>query len=256
MWLVLTTLACTTRSPVDVRAEDAGEVADPGPGIDAELAVPEHPDLVLGSLSPPSRPEAFLPSPERGAWQAYRVWSSRDGAEWVPQDVLVTWVAAERPQVEVHRLRASGERMGVSSADRFARTGPIYGVVASRQPDGSFRALGRTEILWASEDTVFVSPWTREKVAVDVQGERRVTVPAGTFDALQVERSWASPERAVSDHLWWTAEHGVVARVWRVETAGRVDVRLTVLAEHGVVPDPQVLRQPWADARLAMGLPE
>lgn len=241
--------------PAPAPVVEPAVVAEPEPELMPEQAVPTHPDLVLGAVQPPpADPLAYAGAMAPADWLLRRTWSSRPGRDWTPGGVQILWVSGTDP-LEVEQLKADGETMVAYAGTRLERVGPTFGVTAARQSgQRELAPLDRGELLIAPTGTSFRSPWVGQMVTLEVKGVQQVTVPAGTYDALWVQRTWAQGPRSTVEDTWWTAEKGAVAQVVRVQTEDSAESRMTVLAEFGNVPDPAVLRQVWADGLEAMGL--
>lgn len=259
MWTFLLFLAgcsgCgTAPAPAPEPVVDPAPPVEPEPELMPELAVPTHPDLVLGPTKPaPAELMDFAPAMEGADWLLRRSWTSRPSRDWQAGGVQILWVSAVDPVV-VDQLKASGEEMVHGARHQYGQVGPTFGVLAAQQSGAAtLEQLERPEIVIAPTGTTFRSPWVGQMVTLEVKGVQSVTVPAGTFDALRVQRTWAQGKRSTTEDTWWTAGRGAVAQVVRVQTRESVEARMVVLAEFGNAPEPQVLRQVWDDGLEGMG---
>lgn len=255
-YLLLGVFGCRTGAPPEPPAAPAVDPTEVllAPTLLADLAVPEHPDLVLGAMEPAPAPSGWWPAPSAGRWAAYRVWSSSRDRDWRATDVQLWHDTSASTGHEREQLRAVGDALEAFSAQRLGEVGPGWGVIAARSSgQADFAPLTTAELWVAPHGTVFHSAWVASPVTVELVGLQEITVPAGTFKALRVRRNWGQGTRTTDEHAWWTAEHGLVASVLRVQTVDTPESRLVVLAAEGSGPR-DALRQVLVDQRAAVGL--
>lgn len=229
-FLVAALVACGSSAP-DTPVEL--EVAPPQSMPD--LPFPPTDQLSLSERTPVSGGSAaYFPEPHAGQGRSYLRWLVR-GEVFSGKQVLVeSNVSAEPGMVSVVLYQEHG---GGPRASLHINYGEDHGRWVAKSfrsgEAGELVELGIPEVHIPTDPARFHSERMRKTVDIEALGVERVTVPAGTFEAIRVRRTWANTgSKTTVEDTWW-AGVGAVARVVTSEGATAVVTTADVLYEVG-----------------------